>query len=130
MISTNSLVINDYRYIFRAHPSGTHWYHSHVGLQRDEGIFGALIVKEKQCVIDELSKFPGSYWSIDDDPKLHVIAITEHTKKSNDQQRGCNLDGSPVAVKDLYVDSFQMNGVKMGVKVNPSRQVLFYNLYV
>ena len=33
-----------FRYIFKASPSGTMWYHSHVGTQRTEGLFGALIV--------------------------------------------------------------------------------------
>ena len=35
-----------FRYIFEANPSGTHWYHSHLGAQRTDGLFGALIVHE------------------------------------------------------------------------------------
>ena len=34
------------RYEFIAEPSGTHWYHSHTGLQVGEGLFGAFIVRE------------------------------------------------------------------------------------
>ena len=34
-------------YIFNATPAGTHWYHSHVGAQRTDGLFGALVVREK-----------------------------------------------------------------------------------
>ena len=34
-------------YIFKATPAGTHWYHSHVGAQRTDGLFGALVVREK-----------------------------------------------------------------------------------
>ena len=34
-------------YVFSATPSGTHWYHSHLGAQRTDGLFGALIVREK-----------------------------------------------------------------------------------
>ena len=37
---------SSFRYIFRARPPGTHWYHSHSGAQRTDGLFGALIVKE------------------------------------------------------------------------------------
>ena len=37
----------EFDYIFRASPAGTHWYHSHAGAQRTDGLFGALIVKEK-----------------------------------------------------------------------------------
>ena len=33
-------------YIFKATPPGTHWYHSHSGTQRTEGLFGSLIVLE------------------------------------------------------------------------------------
>lgn len=31
----------------QAKPKGTFWYHSHVGAQRTNGIFGAFIIKEK-----------------------------------------------------------------------------------
>ena len=37
---------SSFRYIFRAFPPGTHWYHSHSGAQRTDGLFGALIVRE------------------------------------------------------------------------------------
>ena len=39
---------SSFRYIFKASPSGTFWYHSHMGSQRANGLFGALIVKEKE----------------------------------------------------------------------------------
>ena len=35
-----------FRYIFKARPTGTHWYHSHTGVQRSDGLFGALTVRE------------------------------------------------------------------------------------
>ena len=31
----------------QAYPHGTFWYHSHVGGQRSEGSYGALIVKKR-----------------------------------------------------------------------------------
>lgn len=34
-----------FRYKFVASPPGTHWYHSHVGSQRADGLMGALIVQ-------------------------------------------------------------------------------------
>ena len=34
-------------YSFDAIPAGTHWYHSHSEFQRDDGVYGALIVKEQ-----------------------------------------------------------------------------------
>jgi FtsP/CotA-like multicopper oxidase with cupredoxin domain len=36
-----------YTYRFKADPHGTHWYHSHTGVQYSDGLFGALIVEEK-----------------------------------------------------------------------------------
>ena len=36
-----------FRYIFKAKPSGTLWYHSHTKAQRAKGLFGAVIVKER-----------------------------------------------------------------------------------
>ncbi|XP_071949652.1 uncharacterized protein [Antedon mediterranea] len=33
-------------YEFVADPPGTHWWHSHVGVQRGDGLYGALIVRE------------------------------------------------------------------------------------
>ena len=46
-----------FRYIFKATPSGTHWY---LGSQRTDGLFGALIVhesdKEHQDIIADVSE--------------------------------------------------------------------------
>jgi FtsP/CotA-like multicopper oxidase with cupredoxin domain len=36
----------DYSYGFRLPHPGTYWYHSHVGLQRDRGLYGPLIVDD------------------------------------------------------------------------------------
>ena len=33
-------------YEFKATPAGTHWYHSHAGVQYSDGLFGPLIVDE------------------------------------------------------------------------------------
>lgn len=37
-----------FTYEFKAEPKGTFWYHSHVGTQRTNGVFGAFLVKERQ----------------------------------------------------------------------------------
>ena len=34
-------------YVFTADPTGTFWYHSHVGTQRTDGLFGALVIRDK-----------------------------------------------------------------------------------
>ena len=36
-----------FTYTFKAEPSGTYWYHSHVGAQRAKGLYGALVIKER-----------------------------------------------------------------------------------
>lgn len=35
-----------FRYIFKAYPPGTFWYHSHSGAQRTDGMYGGLVVLE------------------------------------------------------------------------------------
>lgn len=35
-----------FRYTFTADHEGTHWWHSHIGMQRADGAFGALIVRQ------------------------------------------------------------------------------------
>lgn len=37
---------NKFRYGFRAEQSGTHFWHSHTGVQKSEGILGPLIVRQ------------------------------------------------------------------------------------
>jgi FtsP/CotA-like multicopper oxidase with cupredoxin domain len=43
---------DEFVYEFRATPAGTHWYHSHVGVQYGEGLFGPLIVAERTPIAD------------------------------------------------------------------------------
>ncbi len=48
MISQRPIQPGDcYTYTFRAFPAGTHWYHSHAGVQYSDGLFGPLIIEEK-----------------------------------------------------------------------------------
>ena len=41
---------SEFVYEFRAEPAGTHWYHSHVGVQYGNGLFGPLIIEERQPI--------------------------------------------------------------------------------
>ena len=67
-----------FRYIFKASPSGTHWYHSHTGVQRSDGLFGALIVKERPSVeIEVRKKLPIALWLYKDIPAEHTVVITD-----------------------------------------------------
>ena len=78
-------------YIFKATPAGTHWYHSHVGAQRTDGLFGALVVQEKNNffrdvvtpkVISNRSE-PGQ--TIFDNPSRYTLTLL-------DWQREASLD--------------------------------------
>jgi FtsP/CotA-like multicopper oxidase with cupredoxin domain len=43
---------SEFLYEFQAEPAGTHWYHSHVGVQYGNGLFGPLIIEERQPIAD------------------------------------------------------------------------------
>ncbi len=38
---------DSFTYEFKAEPAGTHWYHSHTGLQYSEGLQGPLVIESK-----------------------------------------------------------------------------------
>ncbi|XP_028396788.1 laccase-like [Dendronephthya gigantea] len=116
-----------FRYILRAHPSGTHWYHSHVGKQRDEGIFGALIVKEKRETLKKLEPLL-KVKKFEDFPERYTLSVTEHERVGR-HERGCLPDGSaPPEIKDEHVSSFQINGVKLQKRVRDDEQVPYYTV--
>lgn len=60
-------------YVFRATPPGTHWYHSHTGAQRTDGMFGSLVVREKN--IDPIKELLGS--DFEDIPADHTISLLD-----------------------------------------------------
>ena len=74
-----------FRYIFKAQPSGTMWYHSHTGTQRTEGLFGALVVQEKKYVADlastELQNMIGKNFTIVDNPE-HTLSFLDWHRES------------------------------------------------
>ena len=76
-----------FRYIFNAAPSGTHWYHSHLGSQRTDGLFGALIVhesdKEHQDIIADVSEdLPGNQRFMDL-PEMHTITLLDWQREAS-----------------------------------------------
>ncbi|KAK3087987.1 hypothetical protein FSP39_013110 [Pinctada imbricata] len=44
-----------FTYRFKADPRGTHWYHSHFGVTRSDGLYGAIVVLPRQ-ILDKMSK--------------------------------------------------------------------------
>ena len=89
---------SSFRYIFKAIPSGTMWYHSHVSTQRTEGIFGSLVVRESQDTLEmaqmRLRELIGEDFTIVDEP--------EHTLSMLDWQRNV----LEVTLKTLSDNSF------------------------
>ena len=61
-----------FRYIFKAVPSGTFWYHSHTGTQRTEGMFGGLIILERNQA--QIKQALGEFH---DEPENHTLSILE-----------------------------------------------------
>lgn len=70
-----------FRYIFKATPSGTHWYHSHVGTQRTVGLLGALAVREREEVLKQATEALG-FGEFYDDSK-HTVTISDIQRESS-----------------------------------------------
>lgn len=83
---------HDYQFI--ASPAGTHWYHSHSGLQYSEGLFGALIVEARD------DPYQNDYQSesvllISDwfhDPSMDLLAAVQAADSDMDAGMGA-MDG-------------------------------------
>lgn len=58
------------RYIFKASPAGTHWYHSHSGMQIGDGLLGAFIVRAPQN-----SDPSGMLYDVDESD--HIIVVND-----------------------------------------------------
>ena len=75
-----------FRYIFEANPSGTHWYHSHLGAQRTDGLFGALIVQESDKEYTDIiatihEAIPNQRFM--DMPEFHTITLLDWQREAS-----------------------------------------------
>ena len=67
-----------FRYIFKARPSGTHWYHSHTGVQRSDGLFGALTVRELPAKVSQIrAALSQALRQYRDVPAEHTLVISD-----------------------------------------------------
>lgn len=66
-----------FRYTFKADSEGTHWWHSHAGIQRSDGAFGALIVRqpETRTANAHLYEFDLSEHTLFIQDWIHVTAV-------------------------------------------------------
>ena len=73
---------SSFRYIFNATPPGTHWYHSHTGAQRTDGLFGALIVKESRVNLMSITTALG-LGEFEDQPENHTLTLLDWQRESS-----------------------------------------------
>ena len=76
----------NFTYVFQANQSGTHWYHSHSGAQRTEGLFGALIVKEEPSQwnqLDEIAQAAAGGADFEDLPESHTLSLLDWQKENS-----------------------------------------------
>ncbi|KAK7504004.1 hypothetical protein BaRGS_00004736 [Batillaria attramentaria] len=62
--------LETFRYDFVASPAGTHWYHSHSGLQYGDGVYGAFIVRQTETFDPHSALY-------DSDLPEHVMLIAD-----------------------------------------------------
>lgn len=93
---------NTFRYSFRARQTGTHFYHGHSGLQRMNGVFGALIVREPDDPHADLYDF---------DLPEHEIVLSDWNNRLAEEM----LPG--VRNQDVEPESLLFNG--FGAHVDP-----------
>ena len=74
-----------FRYIYRARPSGTFWYHSHSGGQRTDGVFGALIVKESAVRMNTTQTLlePYGLSNFIDLPNKHTMTLLDWQEETS-----------------------------------------------
>ena len=69
-----------FQYRFIASPAGTHWYHSHLGAQRTDGLFGALIVHEKSMTIQQVREKLNNF---EDNPSQHTLTLLDFQREAS-----------------------------------------------
>jgi FtsP/CotA-like multicopper oxidase with cupredoxin domain len=122
--------------------SGTYWYHSHTGLQRQRGIYGAMVFypKERESSVDEEHvlvfsdwndespeqtlanlKKDGDYYALKKDSVVSWGKILKRGSKAvHNQLRNSWERMGPMDVSDVGYDAFLVNGRK-GVDLPSSK---------
>lgn len=67
-----------FQYEFTAQPAGSHWYHSHTGAQRMDGLYGAFIVTEKTGILGNVQ---GTVGVFEDKPSRHTLMLLDFQKE-------------------------------------------------
>ncbi|XP_078620738.1 uncharacterized protein LOC144887397 [Branchiostoma floridae x Branchiostoma japonicum] len=107
------LPMHSFTYRFKAEPAGTHWYHSHLGSQKEDGLYGAFIVHKNSIPTNpSLPMFLQDWWH-DDFNTIDVdSAYMEHRGPGRFfgpwQERGFSFDGTELTA--LNFKSALING--------------------
>lgn len=98
-----------FTYEFTAYPSGTFWYHSHVGSQRSKGLFGALVVlkNETDPIAEHILQVQewNHEWDSDYGFEMMLYGIVEN---STEYTPSTSVDGSSFSL--LKAQSGLFNG--------------------
>ena len=71
-------------YIFKADPPGTHWYHSHTGAQRTDGLYGGLVVKENPSNRLNMMEYTKDWGrELRDKPDEHTLSLLDWQSESS-----------------------------------------------
>ena len=111
------LSYRSYTYKFKASPAGTHWYHAHSGTLRTDGLYGALIVKDK---------YPGGIYNFDL-PKDHTLLLMDWQKepsidlfyqirrslKFSKTDYDCTSHGTRLSWDQLYSEPKSIDGTQV-----------------
>ncbi|XP_033122704.1 laccase-1-like isoform X2 [Anneissia japonica] len=104
-------------YKFKADPPGTHWWHSHTGLHRGDGMYGSLIVR-----LPKESEFNGNNY--DFDLSNHVLLINDWTSNLVLNNFAQSLDpGKPTSLHTLTIVA---NGKGRNVEFNDINEKTIY----
>ena len=99
------LPFTEFTYDFVPDQAGTHWYHSHSGAQRTEGLFGALVITDKNEYKPE---------NLIDRPEDHTITLFDWQHSDSLQLFGVIQSGSrfqePLNYQISYVNTLTYDG--------------------
>ncbi|XP_066263245.1 uncharacterized protein [Branchiostoma lanceolatum] len=97
------LPMHSFAYRFKAEPAGTHWYHSHLGSQKEDGLYGAFIVhKNSMPTTPSLPLFLQDWWH-DNFNEVDVDGKTEALGQffPLSQDRGYSFDGNLLTIMNF-----------------------------
>ena len=110
-----------FRYIFKAYPPGSFWYHSHSGAQRTDGLYGGLIVMEGTNATNLGIEF-------EDLPEQHTMSLLDwqreetidlfskvHSKIRYFPDSNNLIDEIPISENDFYTPTLGPDGSAIGI---------------